>query len=243
MTDTTRKRVLITGVSSGLGEALATYYLQHGWYVYGLSRRVPEGLMGDDNFKFVSIDLSTFESVALGIRELIEVKSLDLVILNAGMLGIFGDMVDASLETLHEVMDVNVWSNKLIIDFFVQEEISIKQLVAISSGASTSGARGWNGYGISKAALNMMIKLYAAELPDTHFTALAPGLVDSPMQEYLCSYDNDSQYPTLARIKSTRKTDAMPPPDKAAKLIARCIAKLPETVTSGDFADVRKLAG
>ncbi|WP_136806025.1 SDR family NAD(P)-dependent oxidoreductase [Desulfosediminicola flagellatus] len=241
MADSTRRRVLITGVSSGLGEALATYYLQRGWYVYGLSRRVPKGLIDDENFRFVSVDLSAFESVVLGIRELIDVKSLDLVILNAGILGSFGDMVDASLETLHEVMDVNLWSNKLIIDFFVQEEIAVQQIVAISSGASTSGARGWNGYGISKAALNMMIKLYAAELPDTHFTALAPGLIDSPMQEDLCSQDNSPHYPTLNRIKSSRNTDAMPQPDKAAKTIAQRISNLPETVKSGEFMDIRKM--
>lgn len=37
--------IFITGVSSGLGEALASHYLQQGFSVYGLSRRIPENLL------------------------------------------------------------------------------------------------------------------------------------------------------------------------------------------------------
>ncbi len=241
MAETTTRNILITGVSSGLGKALAQFYLSDGWHVYGLSRRVPEDLIKNEHFSFVAIDLGESESVMLGLQELMTCHSLDLVILNAGILGHFGDMADVSLETLHEVMDVNVWSNKIIIDYCVIEKISIKQLVAISSGASISGSRGWNGYGVSKAALNMMIKLYAAEMPGTHFSALAPGLVDSPMQDYLDTLELDDLYPTLNRIRASRKTAAMPRPDIAARTIAGCIERLPAMVKSGDFIDIREL--
>jgi NAD(P)-dependent dehydrogenase (short-subunit alcohol dehydrogenase family) len=240
MTETTTRNILITGVSSGLGKALAQLYLNEGCHVYGLSRRVPDDLTQNKNFSFATVDLGESESVVIGIQELLTCQSLDLVILNAGILGHFGDMGDVSLETLHEVMDVNVWSNKIIIDFCVLENLSVKQVVAISSGASKSGARGWNGYGISKAALNMLIKLYAAEIPDTHFTSLAPGLIDSPMQDYLYTLEVDDIYPTLSRIRSNRYTETMPKPDTAAMNIAKCIEKLPETVKSGDYIDIRK---
>ena len=241
MTDVSRRSVLITGVSSGLGEALATLYLNQGWFVYGLSRRKPQQLMDHEKFSFYHIDLAEFQSVALGIRELIDVRELDLVILNAGIVGTFGNMADASLEGLHEIMDVNVWSNKIIIDFLASDTISVKQIVAISSGASRSGAKGWNGYGISKAALNMMIQLYAAERPETHFCALAPGLVDSPMQEYLCNIDEDTSYPILEKLKSARDSVSMPQAADAAGLIAEVIHKLPTLVKSGAYADIRKL--
>ena len=241
MADVISRRVLITGVSSGLGEALATHYLNEGWRVYGLSRREPQQLMEHENFSFSHIDLAEFQSVALGIRQLIDVKELDLVILNAGIVGIFGNMGDASLETLHKIMDVNVWSNKIIIDFFNSEAIAVKQIVAISSGASRSGAKGWNGYGISKAALNMMVKLYAIEMSETHFCALAPGLVDSPMQEYLCNIDGDNSYPILEKLKSARNSVSMPQPADAAEQIAAVIPKLPNLVKSGDYADIRKM--
>lgn len=241
MTNPTRRNVLVTGVSSGLGEALATLYLKEGWHVYGLSRRKPEKIMDEANFRFVHVDLSESQSVDRGIRDLIDVKEFDLVVLNAGIIGVFGTMAGASLEALHEIMNVNVWSNKVIIDYFTSENIDVRQVVAISSGASRSGAKGWGGYGISKAALNMMIKLYAAEIPKTHFCALAPGLVDSPMQDYLCNLEEDSSYAILTKLKSARNSEFMPQPDAAAQLIARAIDTLPEIVKSGDYADVRNL--
>jgi len=241
MKDITTRSVFITGVSSGLGEALATLYLKQGWHVYGLSRRKPLQLISLDNFKFVHVDLAEFESVAIGLNDLVDVSKLDLVVLNAGIIGTFGPMADATLESLHEMMDVNVWSNKVIIDFFHSEKIEVKQVVAISSGASKSGAKGWAGYGISKAALNMMVKLYAVEIPETHFCALAPGLVDSPMQDYLCNLEGDSSYPILTKLKSARNSKVMPQPDTAAEHIAVVIDKLPTLVKSGDYADVRTL--
>lgn len=243
MTNSIRKNVLLTGVSSGLGEALATLYLREGWHVYGLSRRKPKQLMGHENFSFVHVDLSEFQSVSIGMSDLVDFIELDLVILNAGIIGSFGSMADATLEALHETMDVNVWSNKVIIDFLVSEGIGIKQVVAISSGASISGAKGWGGYGISKAALNMMIKLYAVEISETHFCALAPGLVDSPMQDYLCNLEGDESYSILEKLKSARNSEIMPQPDVAAEHIAVVIEKLPTLVKSGDYADVRKLEG
>ena len=44
-------------------------------------------------------------------------------------------------------MDVNVWTNKVLIDVLFEQLDSIDQIVAISSGATGSGARGWNAYG------------------------------------------------------------------------------------------------
>ncbi len=241
MTNSTQRNVLVTGVSSGLGEALAALYLKQGDHVYGLSRRKPEKLMDAANFSFAHVDLSEFQSVAIGLRDLIDVKEFDLVVLNAGIIGTFGTMGGASLEALHEIMDVNVWSNKVIVDFLSSENIGVKQVVAISSGASRSGAKGWGGYGVSKAALNMMIRLYAAEISGTHFSALAPGLVDSPMQDYLCNLEEDSSYTILEKLKSARNSEYMPKPDAAAERIAKAIEKLPELVKSGDYADVRNL--
>ena len=87
----------------------------------------------------------------------------------------------------------------------------------------------------------MMIKLYAAEMPETHFCALAPGLVDSPMQEYLCNIDGDTSYPILEKLNSARDSVSMPQAADAAGQIAEAIHKLPTLVKSGDYTDIRKL--
>jgi benzil reductase ((S)-benzoin forming) len=234
--------VLITGVSSGVGHGLAQAYLDRGWKVFGTSRRTPEDLRQRDGFVFRSLDLRDHDAIPTVLKDLLAGTSrLVLVVLNAGVLGRFGDMADADLDELSDKMDVNVWAHKVILDTLFKAGIETAQVVAISSGAAVNGNRGWGGYAISKAALNMLTKLYAAERPETHFCALAPGIIDTAMQEQLCSREPDPRYPSVEVLRSKRHTSEMPTPDEAAERLVRTFERLPSLVESGAFADIRQL--
>ena len=242
MTENEHRNVLITGVSSGIGHALAAYYLDHGWAVYAASRRTPDELTKHAAFHFASIDLGEFALAHARLLALIEgVTHLDLVVLNAGVLGKFGDIGDAQFDDLKHTLNINLWANKVVLDTLHGAEISIDQAVTISSGAAVNGNRGWSGYAISKAALNMLTKLYAAERPDTHFCALAPGLVDTEIQDELEAVGEDERYPSLANINAKRGTPDFPTGEQLAPRLAETIARLPGLVESGAFADIRKL--
>lgn len=232
--------ILITGTSKGLGEGLATYYLNKGYKVIGLSRSSNNNLRSYENFAYYSIDLSDLDSLPAKLKSiLVKTQKIDLAILNAGILGKIADMRESSLDNIKKVMDTNVWSNKVLIDNLAKYNIP-NQIVAISSGAAVSGSRGWNAYSLSKAALNMLISLYADEIPEVHFSALAPGLVDTQMQEYISSLPKDKQFPTMQRLKKARGTVDMPKPDIIAPKIAETINKI-QGESSGEFFDVRKL--
>lgn len=191
------EKVCITGVSSGLGHGLAKVYLERGAEVYGCSRREPADLVAN-GLRFASVDLTDETGGARTFGELIRTAGhFDTVILNAGKLGEIRDMADTPLDDLRETMEVNVWANKWLLDALFADGRTVGHVVAISSGASQSGSRGWNGYSLSKAALNMLVKLYAGERPETHFTAFAPGLVDTAMQDYLTNLPEDPRYEPL----------------------------------------------
>ncbi len=227
-------KLLITGVGSGLGKALALEGLRRGYEVYALSRHLPEELSG--KVRFVRCDLSYLERVSTCLLKLIDgVSEIDLVILNAGILGKFGDMVEVPLKDFLKVMDVNVWSNKIILDTLLKEGIRLKQVVAISSGAAVNCNRGWNAYSISKASLNCLIKLYSREAESTHFTAVAPGLVFTPMLEEVMK-QSEEKYPSVGRIKASPKRR----PEEAARMIFDLLPRFLE-FESGSFLDVRKL--
>jgi len=234
-------KILITGTSSGLGFGLAKYYLSQGNTVYGISRRVNTELNRFENFSFLTQDISDFEELEKNITTFLRREnSLDLVILNAGMLNEIKDMKDTQLGEIKKVMNVNVWSNKIILDTLFAGMEYITQVVAISSGASVSGSRGWNAYSLSKATLNMLIKLYANEQPETHFCALAPGLIDSSMQEYVSGLPEEKNYPTITRLKEVRASGKMPTVEEAAKTNALAIKKARQK-ESGSFLDVRQM--
>jgi benzil reductase ((S)-benzoin forming) len=230
-------RVLITGNSSGLGEGLSQVYLEKGWQVYGCSRRgcALEGVQD------IRLDLSDFDAVPLALCTLLDgVEGLDLVVLNAGVLGEIRDLHETPVEQLREIMEINVWANKVIMDWLHQWGRSIGQVVMISSGASVLGNRGWSGYALSKATLNMLAKLYSHEFPETHIAAIAPGLIDSAMMDYLCDVPDPDAYPALVRLRGARGTETMPDPYNAARRIVTIMEKIRD-YPSGSFIDIRQM--
>ncbi|MFP4156594.1 MAG: SDR family NAD(P)-dependent oxidoreductase [Opitutales bacterium] len=232
--------ILITGVSSGLGHGLAKLYLEKGAAVYGCSRREPADLL-NAGLHWAAIDLSAAEAAQPAFRKLIEpVDGFDCAILNAAKLGTIRDMADTPLPDLRETMEINVWANKWLLDTLFEGDRQVAQVVGISSGASQSGSRGWNGYSLSKAALNMLLKLYAGERPNTHFTALAPGLVDTEMQDYLTGLPEDDRYKPLEILKAAKGTDKMPDGETCARLLLDVFSQL-QSYPSGEYVDVRKM--
>jgi NAD(P)-dependent dehydrogenase (short-subunit alcohol dehydrogenase family) len=228
---------LITGTSSGLGRGLATRLLQRGAQVYGCSRR-PSGLPG---LVETNVDLTDHAAVPRHLESLLgESPALQLVVLNAGTLGQIRDISATPLEDLKRVMEVNVWANKTVLDWLGQSGRPVDQIVMISSGASVLGNRGWNGYALSKAALNMLARLYAHEFPDSHLCALAPGIIDTAMMDHLCGEADASRFPALRRLQQARGTSAMPVPGEAAEQILSVLDDL-RGYPSGSFVDIRQI--
>jgi benzil reductase ((S)-benzoin forming) len=234
------RAVLITGVGSGIGLGLARACLARGDRVYALGRRsLPGG--APPAFRFEACDLADYASIAPSVERLLaDMPRLDLAVLNAGMLGTIGDMGEVPLAEMKAVMDVNLWANKGVLDALFAGGREVGQVVAVSSGAAVSGARGWNAYALSKAALNMLVKLYAAERPGTHFSALAPGLVDTPMQEAMRARSPDPRFSTVERLRKAWGTADMPGPDAAAARLLLAFDRLLD-LKSGDFHDIRAL--
>lgn len=234
------QKVFITGVSSGLGRGLAKMYLEQGATVYGCSRRTPDDLI-EQGLIFKSADFSDAASACRAVGSLLaEAGDLHLIVLNAGKLGQIRDMGETPLSDFRETLEVNMMANKWLLDLVFASGRQVKQVVAISSGASRSGSRGWNGYSISKAALNMLIHMYANEQRKTHFTSLAPGLVDTAMQDYLTNLPADERYKPLAILKEAKGTEQMPDAETCARLLIDTFPKLLER-ESGSYADIRKL--
>lgn len=235
--------VFITGTSSGLGYGLAMHYLNDGHHVYGVSRKSNDDLNKNSKFSFLSLDISDFEVLKKEIPVFLkDVDYLDLLILNAGILNDIKDLKNTSIEEIRKVMDVNVWANKILIDSLFETVDQIQQVIAISSGAAVSGTRGWNAYSLSKATLNMLINLYSKEYRQCHFYALAPGLIETGMQDYINGLPKkyEETFPMVKKLKEARGTDAMPKPLDAAKIITSAISKV-IGYESGGFLDIRDL--
>ncbi len=227
------KNILITGCSSGLGLALTNYYLEHEYIVYGISRRKP--LIENKNFIFKEFDLSKIEKIKSSLTSFItQIKDIETVYLNAGTLGEIKEMTKLSYEDIKEVLDLNVFANKELLDILTN--VNVNNIIGISSGASKNGSKGWGAYSLSKSSLNMLLNLYSKEMLNTKILAVAPGVIETPMTDYIRFEVNDNIY-TSAKIL---KNGDIQKPNEAAQKLHQVIEKI-EQFESGSFIDVRNI--
>jgi len=229
------KNVLITGVSSGLGFALAEAYLEQGDAVYAIGKTIPKKLENNPHFFFFPYNLSDTFMIKSTIKEFVEHRPFEIAILNAGVLGEIDTLSQIETSHIKEVMDINVWANKELIDLLTQNTI-VQQIVGISSGAAVNGSKGWGAYSLSKSALNMLLKVYAKELPEMHFTSLAPGIIKTPMVEHIIEEVDETRFPSAKTLKESY----IQSPKEAAQNLLQIFPKLLEH-ESGSFLDVRTM--
>lgn len=228
-----KKNILITGCSSGLGLALTNYYLQKGFKVYGISRNKPE--IQNINFTHISFDLSQISEIKTSLITIFkEIKNLDLVFLNAGMLGKIKILKELKIEEMQEVYSLNVYANKELLDILMQ--IDVKNIFIISSGASKTGYKGWGSYSLSKAGVNMLVNLYSNEMPNTKIIALAPGVIKTQMTDYIRFELDENTFTSAKKLND----GIIQTPDETAIKIDAFINIIDEFET-GSYVDVRQI--
>jgi benzil reductase ((S)-benzoin forming) len=227
------KKVLITGSSSGLGLSLCDVFLRNGYEVYGISRSPTLREMSS-----CVIDFSNQEIIDNSFWKFLKgnnIKDFEYVFLNAGVLGPISKAVDLSLGDLQKCFQINVGASKQILDVLLSNLITLKNVVAISSGAANKSYDGWLAYCLSKAALKQMISCYAEENQDIHFLSLSPGPMKTKMQELLQGEDA-SKFKSMKRFHDLFPT--LDSPDTVAQIIFNNLNHF-KMLESGSFHSVK----
>ena len=170
------RHAIVTGVSSGIGEAIANRLLADGWRVTGLSRTP----VGRDETLFDSISVDLSDSVRLQAL-LPELPVPDALIHAAGM------MAAAPLGELDPAVSQRRWQlhvggAEMLVNFFAPRMSAGGRIVIVGSRTSR-GAAGRSQYVATKAALAGMVRSWAAELAQKGITVnvVAPGATQTPM--------------------------------------------------------------
>ncbi|HLY08462.1 MAG TPA: SDR family oxidoreductase [Planctomycetota bacterium] len=102
----TKKSILITGTSSGIGKACADHLTRRGHQVFGASR-TPPAVAGP--IPWISMDVTDDRSVQEGVEDVVRrAGRLDVVVNNAGM-GFLGAIEDTSIEEAKRLFEVNLF--------------------------------------------------------------------------------------------------------------------------------------
>ncbi|CAN6584652.1 unnamed protein product [Malus baccata var. baccata] len=201
--------VVITGVSKGLGRALAVEMAKRGHTVIGCSRsqdklNALQSELSSDKHLFLNADVRSNNSIADLARVVMEKRGIpDIVVNNAGMINDNKKLWEVPVEEFDNVIDTNVKGVANVLRHFIPLMLSRNEgknpsgiIVNISSGWGRSGAAHVAPYCASKWAVEGLTRSVAREVPsEMAVLALNPGVIHTDMLESCFGESGMKNYP------------------------------------------------
>jgi NAD(P)-dependent dehydrogenase (short-subunit alcohol dehydrogenase family) len=220
---------VVTGASRGIGYATAIALARAGAHVVAIARTTGGLEELDDAIKaaggsatLVPLDLKDYDGIdRLGASLNERYGKLDVLVANAGLLGTLSPLGHIEPRVWDDVMAVNVTANYRLIrslDPLLQKS-DAGRAVFLTSGAAWVAIAYWGPYSVSKAAVELMARIYAAENATTKLRVniFNPG-------------------PIRTRMRATAVPGEDPmtldvPENVAAKIVDLCLPSYTETGT------------
>jgi NAD(P)-dependent dehydrogenase (short-subunit alcohol dehydrogenase family) len=201
--ESSHRTAIITGASRGLGLALARRLAEDGWALIIDAR-------GEEALEHARAALARHTRVVAipgdvadrGHRAAIseaahEAGGVDALVNNASILGPSPqpDLLDYPLDVLEEVYRKNVISPLALIQDLSTELKPQARIINVTSDAAVEPYEGWGGYGSSKAALEQLSNILAAENPGLRVYRVDPGDMRTRMHQEAFPNENISDRP------------------------------------------------
>ena len=177
---------IVTGASRGLGLAVARALDERGW-------RVVVDARGAEALSEATDGLSGVTAIAGDVADsdhrwaLVEAagEPIDLVVNNASLLGPspLPALADYPLADLRSVYEANVLAPLALLQLALPRLREGAAILDITSDAGAEAYEGWGGYGSSKAALEQLTAILAAEHPGLRVYTVDPGDMRTQMHQ------------------------------------------------------------
>ncbi len=181
-------KIVITGVTRGLGRALAEFFIEEGHEIIGCGRSGPEIFdlrMKYPDHHFSVVDVSQDNKVALWVADALGPgEAPDLLINNAALMNRLSPIWEQSDAEFTKLVDVNIRGVANVLRHFVPPMVEAKRgvIVNLSSGWGRSVSPDVGAYCMSKWAIEGLTKALAEELPEGMAAVpLNPGTIDTEM--------------------------------------------------------------
>jgi NAD(P)-dependent dehydrogenase (short-subunit alcohol dehydrogenase family) len=199
---------LVTGASRGLGAAAAVAFAREGAHCVLVARTVG-GLeevddrikaLGSEGATLVPLDVTDGPGIdRLGAALYERFGRLDVLLGNAGLLGVLSPVGHIDPETFERTMAVNVTANWRLIrslDPLLQRS-DAGRAIFVTSGVGRRVIPYWSAYATSKAALDMLVATYAAECAHTkvRVNLFNPGPTRTAMRKQAFPGENPETLP------------------------------------------------
>lgn len=244
---------ILTGASRGLGRAMAEQLLAPEVHLITLARQPDAELAvraqaAGCALRQLTCDLADPIAAAAQLQAVLAQHDggafvRATLINNAGAIGVVGPIEHDAPEQVARLMRVNLEAPMLLTRAFLAVTAAwpgTRRVLNISSGAGRRAITGWSVYCAAKAGLDHFTRVLAAdEALKPHgakVCSLAPGVIDTGMQEQLRAADSVG-FPDQARFHELKHTGQLATPAAAAARVLAVLAR-PDFGTE-PVADVR----
>ena len=226
------RAAIVTGVSRGLGEALARVLLERGYVVIGVGRASGPRL-GGPKYRFAQIDLAAAASIdavlAAPFAELAAQHPEYVCLINNAALGTpVGTHGTLASGDIAEALAVNLAAPAALCNLFCRtfaDDAVERRIINVSSGAASNAMPAMSSYCVTKAGLEMLTRTLAVEQQGERFRAITvrPGVIDTGMQEFMRSQPREV-LPGVALFEGFHKGGQLVAPDTTATaIVARLV--------------------
>jgi len=195
------KTAIVTGASRGLGLALSRSLAERGW-------RLVVDARGDDALETARAELAALTDVVAVAGDIADAEHraalvaaagprVHALVNNASVLGPSPqpELADYPLDVLEHVYRVNVLAPLALAQAVLPLLPAGGRIVNVTSDAAVEPYPGWGGYGSSKAALEQLSAVLAAERPDLRVYAVDPGDMNTQLHQEAAPGEDLSELP------------------------------------------------
>lgn len=187
------RSVFITGITGGIGKALAQKYLSKNYKVYGScsrnSNRVEKFKSSWPQVKIFKVDHNNLPDVRQSYKDIFKEVHPNVLINSAGIVQ-DSFIVNMSTKTFENVLDTNLISSWIITKEFMleakQKPSVYRKVINISSISGMIGREGQSNYSLTKGGLLGLTRLVEHESSSNIISmSVSPGIIDTEIKEKL----------------------------------------------------------
>ncbi|GAB4185966.1 MAG: YciK family oxidoreductase [Calditrichia bacterium] len=192
------KKIFISGISSGLGKALAEIFAETNWTVIGCGRS--DVSFANERIHYFNLDISDINAVSDFIIQHDDLlDGLSVLINNASILGMLEKLDRYPPLTWKKVMDINVngtfYLTQALYPFL--KESTMPQIITMSSSVGKEPRVKWGAYSVSKVAIEGFTQILAEENPEFLIYTINPGGLPTRMRHLAFPDEDQSTLPSL----------------------------------------------
>ncbi len=215
------RKLLITGTSSGIGQATAELLLAEGAVVTGLDLREP--VISNKAFHHQIVDVTDHEAIGDAVHSAVRaMRGLDGVV-NAAGVSLRKSLEDTTPADWDRIMGINLTGPFNVCKAAAPylKTVGKATIVNVASGAAFKPSFHFSAYCASKAGLVMFTRALAFDLggEGVRVNSVCPGVVDTAMIERAISISPDPEE-AAKRFNSSSAMSRMAKPEEVAQVIA-----------------------